>query len=89
MKEFLERVWNLTSSSSCVNSVLKGALKVPILTQLSAELCVMIKEFCTDWKDGGNIDTSESDHQLRPRSSRAYHSTEFSLMVRASVSKFL
>lgn len=43
MKEFLERVWNLTSSSSCVNSVLKGALKVPILTQLSAELCVMIR----------------------------------------------
>lgn len=53
MKEFLERVWNLTSSSSCVNSVLKGALKVPILTQLSAELCVMIKEFCTNWEDGG------------------------------------
>lgn len=43
MEEFLKRVWSLTNSSSCINSVLEGALKVPILTQLSAELRVTNK----------------------------------------------
>lgn len=55
MEEFLKRVWSLTNSSSCINSVLEGALKVPILTQLSAELCVTNKEFCDlgGWGGGG------------------------------------